>query len=59
MNEEDEVNFCALVGARVLEQYGNEDGDDLCFNLLESGVISEAASVSEAAHIVARHLQQM
>lgn len=58
MDEEMEVNFCQLVGDRVEEQYGLEDGADLCFNLLEARVIAEDASVDEAARIVAMHLQQ-
>ena len=57
-DEETEVNFTALVGARVLEQYGLEDGSDLCFNLLETRVIPEDASIDEAARIVAMHLEQ-
>ena len=56
--EEQEVNFCALVSARVEEQYDLQDGGDLCFNLLESGVIPENASIDEAARIVAMHLMQ-
>jgi hypothetical protein len=58
MNEEMEVNFCGLVGARVSEQYGLDDGADLCFNLLESGVIDQDAGVDEASRIVAMHLAQ-
>jgi hypothetical protein len=58
MSEEDDVNFCALVGARVEDMYGQVDGDDLCFNLLETGVIPEDANVDEAARIVAMHLLQ-
>jgi hypothetical protein len=58
MDESDEINFCALVGACVEKQYGLEDGDDLCFNLLERGTIPEDASVDEAALIVAQHIQQ-
>lgn len=57
-DEETEVDFCALVDARVEEQYGLQDGGDLCFNLLESRVIPEDASIDEAARIVAMHLQQ-
>jgi hypothetical protein len=57
-NEATEVDFCALVDARVEEQYGLTDGADLCFNLLESGVIAEDASIDEAARIVAMHLEQ-
>lgn len=58
LNEEQEVDFCDLVDKRVEEQYDLEDGGSLCFNLLESGVISENASIDEAARIVAMHLMQ-
>jgi hypothetical protein len=61
MDEQDEVNYCALVEARVQEQYDlgpDTDAADLCFNLLESGIISETASVDQGARIVAMHLQQ-
>jgi hypothetical protein len=58
MNEADEVNFCDLVEKRVEEQYDLTDGGDLCFNLLESGVIAPDASVDEAARIVAMHMEQ-
>lgn len=40
------------------EEYGIIDGGDLCYNLIESGVISEAAGVAKAARIVAMHLMQ-
>ena len=58
MDEELEVNFCEIVADRVLIMYGLEDGADLCFNLLESGVIDEDATPEQAARIVAQHLQQ-
>jgi hypothetical protein len=58
MNEEDDVGFCGAVASRVLEQYGFEDGGDLCFNLLEAGAIPESACVDEAARIVAMHIGQ-
>ena len=58
MDEALEVNFCGLVGDRVSEQYGLDDGADLCFNLLESGVIDQDAGVDEASRIVAMHLAQ-
>ena len=58
MNEEDDVDFCRLVGDRVYEQYDLDDGSDLCFNLLETGRIPENASIDEAARIVAMHLLQ-
>lgn len=51
-------DFAKLVDARVEEQYDLTDGGDLCYNLQESGVIPEDASVDEAARIVAMHLMQ-
>jgi len=51
-------DFAKLVDARVEEQYGITDGGDLCYNLQESGVIREDASVDEAARIVAMHIEQ-
>lgn len=56
--ESDEVDFCQQVGDRVESLYGLLDGDDLCFNLLESGVIDASASVSQAVIIVAMHIAQ-
>ena len=50
--------FADEVDARVEEQYGLLDGGDLCYNLQESGVIPENASVDEAARIVAMHISQ-
>ena len=50
--------FCDKVNARVEEQFDLEDGGDLCFNLLEMGVVREDMSVDEAARIVAQHLLQ-
>lgn len=46
------------VGDRVEEQYDLEDGSDLCYNLIEQGVIDPNQGVDEAARIVAMHLQQ-
>ncbi len=57
-DEEAEVNFCQLVGERVRLDFDLTDGSDLCFNLLESRVIPEDASVEEAARIVAMHMEQ-
>jgi len=51
-------DFSEKVDARVEEQYDLTAGGDLCYNLLESGVIPEDASVDEAARIVAMHIQQ-
>jgi hypothetical protein len=56
-DEEVEVNFCTLVGIAV-QEYGYDDGSDLCFNLMEMGVIGEDTTVEEAAKIVAMHLAQ-
>jgi hypothetical protein len=56
--EKIEVNFCSLVAARVEEQFGLQDGADLCFNLQEARVIAEDASIDEAARIVAMHMLQ-
>lgn len=50
--------FSQQVDARVEEQYDLQDGGDLCYNLLDTGVISETATVDEAARIVAMHLEQ-
>lgn len=58
MNEEMEVDFCRLVEAYVSKHYQLDDGADLCFTLLESGRISEDATIEEAARIVAQHLLQ-
>jgi len=52
------MDFCDQVEARVEEQFGELDGGDLCFNLMEEGVISESMGVDEAARIVAMHIQQ-
>lgn len=58
LTEQEEVDFCGLVDAHCEKHYDVTDGGDLCFNLLESGVIREDASVEEAARIVAQHIQQ-
>jgi hypothetical protein len=58
LTEQEEVNFCDLVDAYCEKHYDVTDGGDLCFNLLESGVIPEDASVEHAARIVAQHLLQ-
>ncbi len=57
-DEETEVNFCYYVGEIVKRDYDLEDGADLCFNLLESGIIPEDATLGEAARIVAQHILQ-
>ena len=50
--------FSSQVGALVKERYGEDDGADLCFNLIESGVIRMADGVEHAALQVAMHLLQ-
>ena len=52
------IEFCAKVHAMVEQQYGHEDGGDLLFNLIESGVIDQDDGVEAAARIVAQHLEQ-
>ena len=51
-------DFANKVDARVEEQYGLEDGGDLCYNLVEMGVIDPEVGVDEAARVVAVHLMQ-
>jgi hypothetical protein len=51
-------DFCTLVGNRVEEQYDVQDGGDLCYNLIGTGVIREDMGVDEAARIVAQHVLQ-
>jgi len=50
--------FCRAVDARVEEQYEIQDGGDLCYNLIDMGVISMDDGVDEAARIVAQHIEQ-
>lgn len=50
--------FCKEVGERAAERYDVEDGSDLCFNLIEMGVIVPTDGVAEAARIVAQHVLQ-
>lgn len=58
LDEQDEVDFCQLVGDLVQQKYGYPDGADLCFNLLESAVIAETATIEHAARTVAQHIGQ-
>ena len=51
-------DFSNRVDARVEEQYDLYDGGDLCYNLIERGVIDMAKGEDEAARIVAMHIQQ-
>lgn len=52
------MDFCAAVEAAVYHQFGEQDGGDLCWNLMDMGIIDNDASVNQAARIVAQHLQQ-
>lgn len=51
-------DFCFQVGQVVESEYGLTDGDDLCYNLVEGGVIDMQQGVRQAAAIVAQHLEQ-
>lgn len=42
----------------VEEEYDILDGGDLCYNLIESGVISEDEDPRQAARVVAQHIEQ-
>ncbi len=50
--------FSKAVGEQVLQDYGLEDGADLCYNLVEQGVIEIVQGENEAARIVAMHMEQ-
>ncbi len=50
--------FCSEVGKKVKKDYGYEDGDDLCFNFVESGQVKLTDSVAHAAQIIAQALAQ-
>lgn len=50
--------FCSKVDEICSTQYGCDDGGDLCYNLIESGVINMADGEDNAARIVAQHIQQ-
>lgn len=50
--------FAAEVGKLVKSKYRLDDGDDLCFNLVERGDIDMDAGADKAAQIVASHLMQ-
>jgi len=51
-------DFSCKVDERVEEQFGLLDGGDLCYNLIEQGVVREEMGVDEAARIVAQHILQ-
>ena len=50
--------FCDKVDQILEYQYGLSDGGDLCFNLIEMGVIKITDDVNQAARVVAQHIQQ-
>lgn len=50
--------FCDAVEALVKQQYGVDDGGDLCWSLLEQQVIKLTDTHERAARIVAQHLLQ-
>ncbi len=54
----DKDAFCYAVDDIVEIMYGETDGGDLCYNLLEQGVVTLDMSPDQAARIVAQHIQQ-
>lgn len=50
--------FCKEVGIRVKDEYDVDDGADLCYNLLDMGVITLEDGVRRAATVVAQHMLQ-
>jgi len=50
--------FAAEVGKLVKSKYRLDDGDDLCFNLVERGDIDMDAGADKAAQVVASRLTQ-
>lgn len=50
--------FCDEVEALVKEKYHLDDGGDLCWNLIESGVIDMKRGADVAAQTVAQHMEQ-
>lgn len=57
-NQQQMLEFCAQVEQEVFKQCGSADGGDLCFNLLEQGVIKMEQGVARAAQQVAQYLAQ-
>lgn len=49
------AEFSRQVGEMAFEQYDIMDGSDLCYNLVEMGVIDMSEGIGVAAMIVARH----
>lgn len=52
------AEFCRQVDEKVEALYDVTDGGDLCWNLIDLGVVEESAGVGVAAQIVAQHLLQ-
>lgn len=50
--------FTQRVGAYVSAHYGLDDGADLCFTLLETGILVESMGVEWCARVVAQHIEQ-
>lgn len=50
--------FCKEVGIRAKDEYDVDDGADLCYNLLDMGVLTLEDSIRRAAQIVAQHILQ-
>ena len=53
------LQYCALVNEEVKETYGLDDGGDLCFTLIQAGIVDPVCdSIPTAARVVAQHLAQ-
>jgi hypothetical protein len=50
--------FCDEVEAKVKQDYGYDDGGDLCYNFIESGQVKMSEGVFKAAQTVAQALAQ-
>lgn len=54
----DIFEFSKAVGKAVEQDYGIQDGSDLCFNLVESGDIKISDGIADAARVVAQNISQ-
>lgn len=52
------LDFCDAVEVAVQQQFGEADAGDLCWNLLETGVVTPDMGVENAARVVAMHILQ-
>jgi len=50
------ADFCHMVDVICTEQYGIDDGGDLCHNLIEMGVVDMTAGTYVAAQQVAMRI---